>query len=336
MANNDKELEPSASGDLAVVGEGTPSETKVSIQLLQGIYHELTGKTEDVSKSYSDPFQATLSDFEQLNFRITQCCEQYNIQAENCSVKVYYINDTQETFSSFERFASFNAGTTSAVESVLITYNFLIVLPKAGKPQSYTLSVRLASRIAVESQMRDNMPFHLPKILRTMGSRTGVVNVKYIDYAVARSLLNTADQWFDGLTKTQTSKTWKYVTSRTHYLPIISRYIVGIVVAYLAYRSTNQFIPTNANLQQLAIFSLLTFVGLFSAYRLAHHLGSAAENSLDKWSQLSYLSLTSGDKNLILKASEENRKSAIHAIIKFAGALSISILANIVVSLLAI
>lgn len=332
--SNEKALESGASGDLAVVGEGTPNETKVSIQLLQGIYHELTGKTEDVSKSYSEPFQTTLSDFEQLNHRVLQCCEQYNIKAANCSVKVYYVNDTQETYSSFERFASFNAGTTSAVESVLITYNFLIVLPKVDKPQSYTVSVRLASRIAVESQMRENMPFHMPKILRTMGNRTGVVNVKYVDYAVARSLLNTADQWFEGLTKCETSNSWKYITRRTHYLPIIARYVVGVIVAYLAYRTAGHFVPAGATLQQLAVFILLAFVGLFSAYRLAHHLGRAAEDSLDGWSQLSYLSLTVGDKSLIRKASKENRKNGIAAFVKFGMALLVSVLAKIVVSAL--
>lgn len=41
------------SGDVAVIGEGTPNRTPVSLQVLQGIYHELTGKKEEVSKSYN-------------------------------------------------------------------------------------------------------------------------------------------------------------------------------------------------------------------------------------------------------------------------------------------
>ncbi len=333
-SKNDDSVGASSSGDLAVVGEGTPNETRVSIQVLQGIYHELTGKTEDVSKSYSEPFQTSLSDFEQLNYRITQCCEQYNVKAENCSVKVFYVNDTQETFSSFERFAAFNIGTTSAVESVLVTYNLLIILPKADKPQSYTLSVRLASRIAVERQMRDQMPFHIPKVLRSMGNRTAVVNVKYVDYAVARSLLNTVDQWFDGLSKAETSRLWSYLTKRSHLLPIVSRYVVGGAVAYLIYSASGRFIPSEATLHHLAVFSLWAFVGIFAAYRLAHHLGSAAEDSLDRWSQLSYLSLTAGDRNLIREASKANKSNSIAAAVKFVGALLVSLAAKIVVSLI--
>lgn len=170
--NSGNEITPGGSGDMAVIGEGTPNQTSVSLQVIQNIYHELTGKAEDVSKYYSESFQFVHADYEQLHHRISQCCEQYNIKASNCSIKVYYINDTQETFSSFERFKHFNVGSSSSVESVLLKYNFLIILPKLNQPQSYTLSVRTASRVSIEKKMREDMPFDVPKILRVMGGRT--------------------------------------------------------------------------------------------------------------------------------------------------------------------
>lgn len=337
MATNENEKNETigASGDLAVIGEGTPNETRVSIQLLQGIYHELTGKTEDVSKSYNEPIQVALPDLVQLNHRVAQCCEQYNIRASNCAVKVFYINDTQETFSSFDRFAAFNAGTTSAVESVLITYNFLVLLPKVEKTQSYTVSVRIASRVAIERNMRNNMPFHMPKILRTMGNRSAVVTVKYVDYAVARSLLNTVDQWFDGLQKADMSSVWKYITKRSHYLPIIARYTVGAFVTYLVVSSSEYFVPASASLNDLAVFLVYGFMSVFAAYRLAHHIGSTAEDSLDEWSQISYLSLTAGDAKMVTEAKRENFVNMVAAIAKFCGALLVSVLAKIIASKIA-
>src|SRR5690606_8611321 len=131
------------------LGEGTERQTNVSIQVLQNVYHQLTAKTEDVSKAYDEPFQLELKDLEQHDHRVNQCCEQYYLASSNCSVKVFYTSDTQETFSSFAKFRLFNAGSTSSVESVLLTYNFLIILPKLKKPQAYTLSIRIASPIAI-------------------------------------------------------------------------------------------------------------------------------------------------------------------------------------------
>jgi len=331
---NQEPLNSQGTGDVAVIGEGTENESRLSIQVLQGIYHELTGKSEDVSKSYEEPFQADLEDFRQLDHRIKQCCEQYNIQASNCSVKVFYVDDTAETFSSFERFNAFNAGSTSPVESVLLTYNFLIVLPKVEKPQSYTLTIRLASKIAAEEQMRERVVFQLPKVLKTMGQRTAIVDVKYVDYSVARSLLNTVDQWFNGLPKETTPKFWKYLLKRTHHIPFLSRYIVGLVVTYLVCQSVDLYIEPSASLRDLAVFLIIAFVGIFAAYRLSGHLGRYAENSLDNWSQLSYLSLTSGDKALLKRAESSNRSSLIRGIASFVSALLVSLAAKIILSFL--
>ena len=67
---------------------------------------------------------------------MTQVCEQYNIEAQNTSVTVYHLDDTKEAFSSFERFRIYNQSATSPVESVVLKYNFLIVLPRTRKAQS--------------------------------------------------------------------------------------------------------------------------------------------------------------------------------------------------------
>ena len=57
-------------GDIAVIGEGTPNRTPISLQVLQSIYHELTGRTEQVSKSYDEPFKVVQGDLDQLHIRI--------------------------------------------------------------------------------------------------------------------------------------------------------------------------------------------------------------------------------------------------------------------------
>lgn len=59
-----------ASGDLAVIGEGTQNRQQVSLQVLQGIYHELTGKSEELSKSFEEPIQLTAAEFEQFTIEL--------------------------------------------------------------------------------------------------------------------------------------------------------------------------------------------------------------------------------------------------------------------------
>ena len=331
--NNGDIIGPSSGGDLAVIGEGTPNQTAVSVQVLQSIYHELTGKSEEISKNYSDSFQIQHKDFEQLNHRFEQCCEQYNIKSNNCSVKVYFVDDTQETFSSFERFRAFNSGSSSSVESVLVTYNFLILLPKLNQPQSYSLSIRLASRIAIEKKMDEEMPFHMPKIWRTMGGRTAVVSVKYIDYVVARNILGIVDEWFKTLPRSGTSKLWEAVRKRSDYLPLVTRYTAGLIVSFYIFFALPNYISPTATLLQLAQVTLASGIVIFAAYRLAHHLGSAAEDSLDRWSELSYVCLTAGDSKAIDFAKKKNSGSIWAALLKLIGAFLISPVAKYIVAM---
>lgn len=320
-----------ASGDLAVIGEGPTNESAVSIQVLQNIYHELTGKTESVSKSYADPFRIRLGDFEQLNHRVLQCCEQYAVKALNCSAKVFYANDTQETFSSFERFRHFNAGSASPVESVLVTYNFMIILPKTQKVQSYTLSVRVASPISVSKKFRDSMPFDLPKIIKAMGQRTAIVTVNYVDYVVARTLLDTADVWLQTVERAQPSPAWQWIVARSHGVPVLSRYIAFSAAAFALWFALPLLVPPDGSAQQLARFMLGGAVALGAAYKLAHHIGLSAERSLDRWSALAYVELTAGDKRLVEEATSGNRRSVTAAAVKALLSLLVAVASKLIV-----
>lgn len=334
--SSDKELSPSnSSGDMAVVGEGTPNQTPISFQVLQSIYHELTGKSEELSQFYDEPYIFTHNDFEQLNHRINQTCEQYNIRANNTNIKVYYTNDTNETFSSFDRFKIFNSGCTNAVESVLITYNFLVILPKTNLAQSYTISIRAASRISIEKKMRSDVPFNIPKILRIMGGRTGVVNIKYIDYAVARNLRSVVDDWFKTLHKSKTSSVFNFIRNKSNYFPLILRYSVGLFAAYSIFVAIPSFIPPTANLQDYAKFSLVALVSIFASYRIAHHLGNSVETSLDRWSELSFIDLTGADKKEIILAEKLNKRSLISAGLKLVASAVFSLAIKAIVVFLA-
>jgi hypothetical protein len=100
--------------DTAVVIKGTT----LTVQELQNIYYELTGKTESISRSYNDSVKVTFADIEQLHHRITQAFEQYHVCSQNMNVKINYINDTCDILSSFERFRVFNYSKITAILTI--------------------------------------------------------------------------------------------------------------------------------------------------------------------------------------------------------------------------
>ena len=80
--NEDQPLDSTSGGNVALIGE---EETEVSFQVLQSIYNELTGKSEEVARRYDAPICVTLEDLTQLNHHIEQMCEPLHIQSKNLS-----------------------------------------------------------------------------------------------------------------------------------------------------------------------------------------------------------------------------------------------------------
>lgn len=121
----------------------------VSMQAVQHIYNEITGRTEELSRTYTINHCVSFDDICQLNIKICQLYEQYNIVSKNCSVTIYHVDDQKQVFSSFERFELYDRTTLSPVENIRIEYKFLIVLPKIQKPQSYEIEINIHSRAAI-------------------------------------------------------------------------------------------------------------------------------------------------------------------------------------------
>ena len=90
----------------------------VSMQAIQDIYNEITGKTEKLSKSYRNDHKTSFEVIEQLNIKIYQLYEQYNIIEKNCNVTLYHIDDCKEVYSSFERFKLYDRSSTSPIENI--------------------------------------------------------------------------------------------------------------------------------------------------------------------------------------------------------------------------
>lgn len=335
--NKDSDLNGSngISGDIAVIGESSNS-TQVSLQTLQGIYNEITGKSEEVGKSYSKPIRVQFSDIVQLNHKVTQACEQYNVVSGNCSVTVYYVDDTRDRFSSFERFRLHNSGSTSPVESVLLKYNFLVVLPKTKQPQSYTVSIRLASRVAVAKRMEGEFYGAPPLIIRLMGNRTAVVDIQYVDYMVARNFLNLIDEWFKGIPTATEYKSLHWLQIRSHLIPKVARFATAIFVVLLVITLLPHFIAQGTT--DLLLFGRYlgyALVATYAAYTLAGRFAVYIEHSLDHYTELSYLQLTKGDELAIAKAKRGNKFAIVRGVSGFFLTICVSIVTKIIANILA-
>ncbi len=72
-------------------------------KIAQALYHVVTGKTETVSKQFTDNYRVTLDDLKQLQAKLEQMCTQWTIIERNENITIFHIDDNKEVFSSINR-----------------------------------------------------------------------------------------------------------------------------------------------------------------------------------------------------------------------------------------
>jgi hypothetical protein len=304
---------------------------QITVQQLQQIYSELTGKSENISKYYDAPIRLTLDDVEQLHHRLIQTWEQYHIVSSSCSFTVYYLKNTKDQFNTFDRL-KFQIGSGSEpVESILFKYEFLIILPNLTKPQTYSIAIRVVSRLALERRMREDTisPF-LPRFIRLMGRNTASVEIAYADYAVARNFLSAIDDWFKTIPRSIENKVMKFLQSYSYWIPRLGRFATAVIVTFIVMSILPYFISAKeTNLLNLAQFFLWSALGVYVAYTLAGWSTSFAELAIDSWSEVSYIKQNRGDEIEIAKNQRENRGHLLKGICGGLGMVVVDIVAKL-------
>ena len=298
----------------------------VPLATYRAIHEEITNKKTTISKYYDDPFQLSIEDVVQLNYKFDQICSQYHIHSTNCMVTIFYVDNKKDQFGSFSDFVKYNSGQISPVESVVVKYNFLLVPPSQREAQSYSVSVRLASRLSIQNRMSGEMFLAMPKIIRIMGNRSAIVEIEYVDYMVARTVLGLIDDWFSTLPKARNIKIIEIMQYNSHLVPRIIRLFTGVIAGLIIIDSLPHFIQhEKSDLLTFGTFMVYSATAVFLTYHLASWSGRWLENSIDRWSYLSYLKFNKGDDIQISRASERNSRTLFKGII----ALFSSILINI-------
>lgn len=310
-------IDPTGDGNVNL-SDGTP----VSMQLIQQIYKEVTGKVEKLTKQYRINHKTDFQDLENLNFRIEQALEQYHVAEKACTVTLYHTDDSKERFSSFDRSRVYEAGSPSPVENVTIEYDFLIILPQAKKPQPYKISIGVVSRAAVLSR-KDQFDTRR-SIIYTIGSITGMVSVDYVDYAVARNFMATINQWFDSLPQENDSSALMAAKKFSHHFYWIARNLSAAICAYALYRALSaQAIAATAILPN----AVLAFSLIYITTGIASQFGRSLENFIDFKQSCSYLKLNRGDERVISEIGSSNMRAMLGASAALVGAVIVNIIA---------
>lgn len=326
-------IEKNEGGENQVVKIG--DNTSVSMKLVQSIYNEVTGKTETLSKVLRDNHEVEFNDIRQLHTKVRQLYEQYNVVSENCSVTVYHVNDCKEQFSSFERFEIYDASNTNPSENVRLEYNFLIILPETKRAQPYKITIDLHSRVALRKKAESEHGI-ARQIIRIIASKTGNIEVEYVDYTVARNFMVAIDQWYSSIRKNRSSKIVEYLQDKSLHFQFFSKVLTSVVVIMVIFYNREHFIQEDSTLDVLFSIGLVSFSAVYLSGIIAAKIGSACEQAIDSHQVISGLILNRGDEAALDDFKEANKKSKVKLLLSVGGLVLVNFITTLLVNFLGI
>jgi hypothetical protein len=304
------------------------SESQVSIKVYQDIYHQVTGRTEQIRKRYSENLLIEFSEIEQLHYKIMQLSDVHHVVAHNEIVSIFHDKERKEQFTSFERFRVYNANATSPSVSLVLKYNFSIKPAGLERAQEYIITVRLTSRVAICKQIDEDVPsFARGRMISYMTDNTGEITIDYADYIIARGFLEAFEEWIRGCKTTPSSALLKRLQRWSHIIPHAGRSIAAGLTMMFALRAIPELVSSAPAMAEMwARFFIIYSGGAYLLITFMGAIGGVIEESIDSYPVLSYLKLNKGDEKLIAEFTKRSER----AVLKFIGSSFVVIILGII------
>lgn len=302
-----------------------------AFKIAQALYNSVTGKTEKLSKRFSENYKIGLNDIHQLHAKIDQMCAQWNVINKSENITVHHVNDNKQTFSSIDRFKIYDQSQTAPIESIVYEFNLLIQLSNTPKPQPYQIVVRLASPIAMHHKAREEVPAAI--FLRFFRGESVNVDIQYVDYVVARNIMSTIDSWISAIELVPPSKALKLLQRYSYWYDRICGLFLMIAALLASSSSIQTVFAGNESNEFLATFLIWAFGFTVISYFIGNALGNFVESGVDGVTQSGYIKINSGDARLISTTETKNyrsfAKAAVALVLMSLHAIACSYLATI-------
>src|SRR5690606_33623614 len=214
--------------------------------------------------------------------------------------------DRKDVFTSFEKFEAFNSSSVSPVINVVFRYNVSIIPAKLKKPQEYTITIRLNSRVALLKEIRDEAPsFMQGPLAAMMTSETAEISVDYADYVIARGFIEAFDEWIRGCKTSEEKQIVKTAQKYSHFIPPVGKMLIIVFYGLFIYQAIDTSVGDSSSLSVFAKFLIVSGVAFYLAHMLSGMLLKIVERSIDSYTYLSWIKLNKGDAQLI---EQERRK----------------------------
>lgn len=211
----------------------------------------------------------------------------------------------------------------------------MIILPSTKQAQSYNIVVDLHSRTALRKKAASEHGI-TRRIIQVFATRTGNIDINFVDYTVARTFNTAIKQWYQSIQKNKAPKYIEIIQDKSEHVPSIFKIFTIITVAFVFYLNRDHFIDNKSSIDVLFSVGLVAFSAIYISGILAAKMGNFCEHAIDNYQAISGLRFNRGDNVALDEFKESNRKSILAMIISILGAIVINVFSGYLSKLLEI
>lgn len=275
----------------------------LTFQEYQSIYSELTLKSENLEKQYAKSFTLIKNNISHLQGLLDDILRQYDLVSKNSNITVYQLDSTKKIYSSIENFLAVET-TAKATEQIIIEYNLLVNVPNINKKQNYKIIIRIVSDLVTFERVRQTIPLELIDLVEKKNIE---VKIEYIDYTIAKSILNTVDEWIEDISEKDNS----VISFAESYKNVLAIFIKNSIVLFsflLVFKYIPTYIPKeNPDMQIVTEFFLISFAIIYFSSKISVIFSNVLRMNLAYLENFSAIQLTEQDNKNIKE--QKNKKS---------------------------
>jgi hypothetical protein len=196
-------------------------------------------------------------------------------------------------------------------DSISLTWDISIKLPKYENPQRHTLKVRIGNSISPKDMMELVFNSDNPSELKEKRA-IGVVKVDFIDQVIAAELIEKVVSWYDGLKKTPNDfgiqrfmeQNQSFIAGTVfNFTPIL--FLAIYHYYFIAFCSWGKA-TSNLNIASIQLFLIVFVTVFFTGKIIAQKFAQWIDKKIDEYKGLSQFEITKGDENAIYDAKTNN------------------------------
>lgn len=302
--------------------ENLPAETKYSLADMKSLFYLLNAKPDTSIKLLDKKRIVTVASIRDLNERITRKLENHNVIGQMTSVNIIFEKDNIKDYASWGEFTNENWNTINQVtESLTLTWDISIKLPRYANPQRHTLKVKLGQSLTPKDMME--LVFVSDNVMEMKEKRAaGVVKIDFIDQVLATELIDNVVSWYDGLKDIQPTEGIQKILedNQSLVLGIVKNFFPILFLSiYQYYFSTFcewSTLTTNITIANLQLF-LIAFLAVYAiGSMIGQRIAFGLDQKIDSYQHKDQFEITRGDEKSLEDTHKKNKKISTQIINK--------------------